>query len=461
MAKIIIRNVELVDGVNEFGGRFGNQYDVTVEEGIIKSVTPFDPANEAAREEESKGKGTKVIEASGLTLMPGLIDLHVHFRDPGFTHKENLKSGSKAAAAGGFTTVVCMPNTDPAIDTKKTLLDIDARGREIGLVNLLTAAAMTKGQNGKKLTPLKPLAAAKTRCMELTGRGIAAVSEDGHSLMDEALMREVAESAAALGIPVFDHAEDAPLTAGGVMNEGAVSRRLGVRGLPARAEENIIERDIELAKQTGAKFLIQHVSTDRGVTLLSRAKKALGSDAIYGETCPHYFILTEEAVADKGTLAKMNPPLRTEGDRRAVLSAILKKHGALDVISTDHAPHTAKEKAQSLAEAPFGIVGLETSFPLSFTWLHIYCGMSRADLAWRMSGMPAQILGLEDRGQIKEGFAADLVLVDTDSTFEIDRKTFCSKGKNTPFEGLQVRGRPMLTLLGGKVTFTAKEMRSR
>lgn len=457
--RTVFKDAALADGVGEFGGKYGNQYDVIVDDGVIESIIPFDPVPEISLEKRY-GKGAKVIDCNGLALMPGLIDLHVHFRDPGFTQKEDIRSGSRAAAAGGFTTVVCMPNTDPAIDSKKALLDVDRKGREAGYVNLLVAPAMSKGQKGKKLTDLQMLAEAKTRCSELTGRGIAAVSEDGRSLMDDALMRQVSESAASLGLPVFDHAEDASLS-GGVMNEGAVSRRLAVRGIPARAEENIIERDIKLARETGAKFLIQHVSTERGAALIAKAKRELGEDAFCGETCPHYFILTEEAVADKLSLAKMNPPLRTEGDRRAVLSAILKKQGGLDVVSTDHAPHTKKEKSKPLAEAPFGIVGLETSFPLSLTWLHIYCGMGLSALSWKMSGRPAQILGMKDRGRMKEGFVADLALFDLNTTFEIDSSTFFSKGKNTPFDGLQVKGKTVLTMLGGKATFKNKEYMGR
>jgi dihydroorotase len=265
-------------------------------------------------------------------------------------------------------------------------------------------------------------------------------------------MRQVAETAAELGLPIFDHAEDAAF-AGGVMNEGAVSRRLAVRGTPAKAEENIIERDIDLARDTGAKFLIQQVSTGRGAALIAKAKAQLGEDAICAETCPQYFILTEEAVADKGALAKMNPPLRTESDRRDVLSAILKKRGGLDVIASGHAPHTKKEKGGSLTDAPAGIAGLETCFPLSLTWLHIYCGMSLQDFSHKLSGRPAQLLGLSDRGYIKEGFVADLALFDLASTFEIDAGAFLSKGKSSPFDGLQVKGRAVLTMRGGEVTF--------
>jgi dihydroorotase len=393
-----------------------------------------------------------VVEAAGCIVVPGLIDLHVHFREPGACHKEDIDSGSRAAAAGGYTTVCCMPNTRPAIDGRETLTYVDEKGKLAGKVNLLAAGAMTAGQAGKTLADIAGMAAAETRCTELAGRGICGVSEDGRTLMDPILMRRVAETAKALGLPVLDHTENHGRT-GGAVNEGAVSERLGLPGIPAGAEADIVRRDIALAREAGCRMHLQHISAAESVEALREAKAA--GVRISAETAPHYLALTEEAVLTAGSDAKMNPPLRTEADRQAVIRALC--DGTIDVIATDHAPHAAEEKARPLRDAPFGVAGLETAFAVSYTVLVRGGHMRLPELIRRMSALPADLMDIS-RGGLAPGDVADVAVFDVETPHRVDRERFISKGKNTPFQGMQVYGETRCTILGGKITWNAPPM---
>jgi dihydroorotase len=442
---IIIEGIKIAD--REGGGLF----TVVVDRGVIRSISAASRGAHPA----SGDPAARVIDGGGRYLAPGFVDLHVHFRDPGFTDKEDIASGSRAAARGGYTTVCCMPNTSPAIDGPDVVAYINARARDAGLVNVFAVGALTKGQRGEELSDMKGMDRAPTLCRELTGHGIAGVSEDGKSLMDEGLMREALLRAKGLGLPVMDHAEDEGLKGvGGCINEGAVSARLGVAGLPARAETKIVERDIRLAAATGARVHIQHVSAAESVERI-RAAKTEGVP-VTAETAPHYFALTEDVLLnlppETRASAKMNPPLRTEGDRLAVTRGL--EDGVIDAIATDHAPHEADAKARPLGDAPFGVVGLETAFAVSYTTLVRGGPLTLPQLIDKMSATPARLIGL-DRGVMREGAAADLVILDLDRSYTIDSPAFASKGKSTPFDGREVHGRILMTIRNGAVTYDA------
>jgi dihydroorotase len=410
MKDLIIKNVTVVDG------RGGEPFvaDIHIARGIIDEIA-------GARGDVRGENFTRIIDGAGLIAAPGFVDIHVHFRDPGFTEKEDIVSGGEAAAAGGFTTVCCMPNTSPAIHEPDVLLDIDRRARAAGKVNLLAVSALTRGQAGTELVDFAAMDAAATRCRELTGHGVAGVSEDGKTLDDEGLMRKVLSEAGRLGLPVMDHAEP---------------------------EVEITKRNIRFARETAAHIHIQHISTKAAVDALRDAKKELPN--ITCETAPHYFTLTSEALSRLGPNAKMNPPLKGERDREAVLEGIA--DGTIDCIATDHAPHTAAEKARPVNEAPFGIIGLETCFPLAYTRLVKTGILTLPQLIDKMSAAPARLIGLS-RGRLSVGKAADIVLIDPSCEGRIDSAGFRSKARNTPFDGMPVSGRITHTLLNGKITY--------
>ncbi len=395
-----------------------------------------------AKELSEEYEAVKMIDATGLTVTPGLVDLHVHFRDPGLTYKEDIESGSKAAAKGGFTTVVAMPNTKPVVDNVDTFKYVCDKANEAGLVNVIQVGSVTKGMEGKELSDIDGMSL----------NGLITISEDGKSVMDSGLYRKAMKKASDLDITVLAHCEDINLVEKGVMNMGAKSEELGLNGISNAVENIITARDIMLAEETGCKLHLCHCSTKESVDMI-RDGKAKGIK-LSGEACPHHFILTEDDIPGNDSMYKMNPPLRGKEDRDALLSGL--NEGIIEVISTDHAPHSAEEKLKPMEEAPFGIVGLETSLPLSYTYLVDKGVISLSELVEKMSLNPARILGI-DKGDIDVGNVADITIFDTEAAYDIDPETFVSKGKNTPFAGMTVKGEVKYTIKAGDVVYASEE----
>ena len=379
----------------------------------------------------------QVISASGLVVAPGLVDMHVHLREPGFEEKETVATGCAAAARGGVTTLVAMPNTRPATDCPEIVRLVREKAAHTG-VHVLPAGAVTQGQKGDALTDFAALRAA----------GSPALTDDGVPIQNLALLRRAMQEAAKLGIPLLDHCEDRDMVRNYAVNEGAVSRQLGLPGRPAIAEELQVMRDAMLAEETGAHVHICHISTGKAVDIVRRAK-ARGV-SITCETCPQYFTLTEEEVLKQGTMARVNPPLRTVQDRQAILDGLA--DGTIDAIVTDHAPHCQWEKDKPLPEAPSGMVGLETSLALALTQLYHTGLLSLPRVIALMSASPATVLGL-DKGRIAVGGTADLVPFDPDEIWTIDRNQFASKGRNTRFHGMSVRAKVKYTISEGTIIY--------
>ncbi|MBE5910307.1 dihydroorotase [Pseudobutyrivibrio sp.] len=380
-----------------------------------------------------------VIDAKGCFVMPGLIDMHVHFRDPGQTAKEDIETGSKAAARGGVTTVLAMPNTKPVVDNPELVNYVHEKGNSVGLCRVLQVGSVTKGMAGKELSDLQGMIDA----------GIPAISEDGKSVMDSGLYRQAMKIVANQGVPVLAHCEDINLVEGGVMNMGTRSKDLGEKGI-SNAVENIIEaRDIMLAEETGATLHLCHCSTKESYDILKEAK-ARGIK-VSGEVCPHHFTLTEDDIVPGDGNYKMNPPVRTKEDRDALRKGLAE--GVFEVISTDHAPHTAEEKAKGFA-SPFGIVGLETSASLTYTELVLSGLISPLTMAAYMSSNPARILGRDDLGNIAIGKAADITIFNPSIEYEIHAADFVGKSKNMPYEGRKVQGKVVKTIYDGKVVYS-------
>jgi dihydroorotase len=383
-------------------------------------------------------EGARVVDCAGLVVTPGLIDLHVHLREPGGEHKETIRSGARAAAAGGFTAVCAMPNTSPPIDDPAAVGFVVAEGRRAGAARVYPTGCISVGQKGERLAEIGDMVAA----------GAVAVTDDGHPVMDSGLMRLALEYAEGFGIPVADHPEDLGLSRGGAMNEGLISARLGLKGKPNASEDIHIIRDILLAELTGGRIHLQHVSTAFGVEMIRRAK-ARGV-RVTAEATPHHLLLTDEAVGGYRTEAKMNPPLRAEADRAAVLAGFL--DGTLDVLATDHAPHHYDEKEQAFDDAPNGIVGLETSLGLMHTHMVLAGKMDLPTLIERMSVAPARAFRLPG-GTLAKGSPADVTVFDPAAKWSIDAKRFLSKSRNTPFGGWELTGRPVLTVVEGNVVW--------
>lgn len=383
--------------------------------------------------------GAQVIDAKGCIVAPGFIDMHVHLREPGFEYKEDIESGTRAAAAGGFTTVCCMPNTNPVNDCAAVTGFILERARAAGCTNVVPIGAISRGLTGETMADIGDMAAA----------GVAAITDDGKPVTDAGLMRRAMEYAKGFDLPVVSHCEVASLAVG-VINEGAVSAETGMAGTPAEAEEIMVSRDIMLAGLTGARLHIAHVSTAGSVRLIREAK-ARGIK-VTAEATPHHMSLTEEAVLDFDPNTKMNPPLRTEGDRNALIKAL--SDGTIDCIATDHAPHAITDKEVGFEDASCGIVGLETMLPLMLGHVHEkHLTLKRLIEALTMA--PARILKLAGKGTIKAGSPADVVVFDPEESYTIQAARFASKGRNTPFDGLRVRGRVRCTICGGEVVFKA------
>lgn len=380
----------------------------------------------------------KVIDAKGKTVLAGIIDIHVHLREPGFEGKEDIESGSKAAVAGGVTQVCCMPNTDPVCDNAVVVKYILSRAAEVNLCKVKPIGAITKGEKGEALAEIGKMAQA----------GAVAVSDDGRSVMNSLIMRLGMEYASGFNLKCLCHCEDINLVDGGVVNEGKNSTLTGLKSSPRAAEDIMIARDISLAESLGVPVHICHVSTYSGVDIIRSAKKR--GVKVTAETCPHYFILTDDIITDFDTFTKVNPPVREEKDRLAIIEGL--KDGTLDCIVTDHAPHAKKDKEVEYNLAAFGMSGIETSFALSYTYLVKSGIMSLSELSRLMSANPAKTLGLEG-GEIAEGAVADLAIVDLKAKYTIDGNKFISKGKNTPFNGYEVYGKVCCTLVDGEVKY--------
>lgn len=401
--------------------------DFTVKDGKICALGQ--PIDEAACE--------RVIDAEGLVIAPGFVDVHVHFRDPGLTYKEDVETGARAAARGGFTTVVCMANTKPVVDNPETLAYVLEKGKGTG-IHVETCACVTKGMQGRELTDMSAL----------RSLGAAGFTDDGIPILDRELLKRAFEEARELDVPISLHEEDPALIANNGINRGSVSEKLGIGGSPAEAEISMVETDCALALETGAKVNIQHISTAGAVEAVRRAKAA-GAN-VYAEAAPHHFTLTEEAVLQHGTLAKMNPPLRTEADRLAVIEGL--KDGTIDLIATDHAPHSQEEKAKALTEAPSGIIGLETSLSLGIMNLVEPGHLTLLQLMEKMSRNPAKLYGFPYPG-IVEGAPADLVIFDEKEVWRAER--FASKSSNSPFQNQELRGSVRYTFCGGRPVYEA------
>ena len=408
--------------------RTGERITLAVEDGIVVPVPRTIPEH------------ARVVEGHGAVIAPGLVDLHVHLREPGQSAKETIESGTRAAAAGGFTAIACMPNTDPVVDTAAWVEWVRRRAEAAGHCTVLPIAAVTVGQKGEQLAPLDALARA----------GAVAFSDDGHPIASAAVMRRALEYARATGLPIIGHEEDPTLKGDGVMNEGFTATRLGLRGLPGAAESVMCRRDADLAELTDGRVHLAHLSVVQSFDALRDAKRR--GLRVTGETCPHYWVLTDEAVGDYDTNAKMNPPLRSEADRAACIEAIV--DGTIDCFATDHAPHTADEKAKPFTDAPFGIVGLETALALTITYLvepgHL--SLARAIELW--TDAPRRIFRLPDV-TLEPGSQADLVLFDPEATWTVDPERFHTQGRNTPFAGWTLKGRVLATMLEGRFTHVA------
>ena len=379
----------------------------------------------------------QILNAGGLTAAPGLVDIHVHLREPGFEAKETVSTGCAAAARGGVTTLVAMPNTRPAADCPEVVQLVRDKAAPTR-INVLPAGAVTLGQKGEQLTDFAALKAA----------GVPALTDDGVPIQNLALLRRALLEAKRLSLPLLDHCEDRDMVQNYAVNEGAVSRRLGLPGRPAVAEELQIMRDVMLAEDTGAHVHICHISTAKGVDIVRQAK-ARGVH-VTCETCPQYFTLTEDEILRQGTMARVNPPLRTQADVDGIRAGLA--GGTIDAIVTDHAPHTAGEKSKPLPDAPSGMVGLETSLALALTGLYHTGLLPLAQVLDLMSAAPAALLGL-DKGTLAAGRDADLILFDPDQEWIIDKTKFASKGRNTPFHGRTVRGRVKYTISRGTIIY--------
>lgn len=382
--------------------------------------------------------GLTVIDATGKYVMPGFLDLHVHLREPGFEYKETIRTGTQAMAKGGFTAVCPMPNTKPATDSPEMIRRILKIAKKDSPIHVYPVGAVTKGQQGEEMTDIAGMVRA----------GAKAISEDGKSVMNAKLYREAMKEAAKAGIPVMAHCEDKNMVGKGAMNAGVRAEELGIQGITNAVEDVIVARDILLAKETGAKLHLCHCSTEDSVKML-RAAKQDGLN-VSGEVCPHHFALTEEDIPADDANYKMNPPLRASTDVEELRRGL--SEGVMEAISTDHAPHGEEEKKQSIADAPFGIVGSETAYALAVTYLVKKGYLTPMQLVERMSMNPCQILGVPG-GNLEVGMPADITIADMDSEYSIDKETFLSKGKNTPFHGIVVNGRVYYTIVGGEIVY--------
>ncbi len=422
---VLIRNAVVVNAA----GEAASPVDILIEEGKISAMGPALP------------QAAVVVDARGKKVLPGFIDLHVHLREPGREDKETIATGSRAAAKGGFTTIFCMPNTMPAIDTAQTVQYILDQAKKVGLVNVSPVGAITKGRDGKEITEM----------MDLRRAGCLGISDDGRGLMNAGLMRRALEYAKMAGLLVMQHCEDDTLSARGVMNESAVSTLLGLKGDPIIAETVMIARDIEIARYLGTRIHFMHISAARAVDLIRRAK-AEGVE-VTCEATPHHFVLTEDAVKSFDTSTKVNPPLRAAADVAAIRQGL--RDGTIDCIATDHAPHTHEDKEVEYDAAPPGLIGLETAFALGMVELVNNGVLTLPQLVGKMSAGPARVMGLKSKGEIAVGMDADITIVDVDKEWTVSREDTVSQSKNSPFLGWKMKGRVFATICGGKVVYQA------
>lgn len=428
---ILIRGGRLVDAATNTD----MTSDIYLDNGIIQQI---------GKELEVKEKSDRVIDADGCLVMPGIIDLHVHLRDPGQTEKEDIETGAKAAARGGVTTVVAMPNTSPVIDNADRVNYVHNKAAQVAGIHVLQAGAITKGQKGTELSDIRGMVQA----------GIPALSEDGKSVMNSKIYKDAMELASEYKLPVFAHCEDIDLRGKGCMNEDENAKRLNLPGICNATEDVIAARDILLAIDTGARLHLCHCSTKGVAMMMKHIKEAGLEQQITAEVCPHHFILTSDDIQRDDPNYKMNPPLRAREDVDALIEGL--KEGYIKVISTDHAPHTVRDKTGSMKNTAFGIVGLETSLPLTYTELVEKGILSPVQMVEKMCWNPAQILGLEC-GTLQEGHPADIIVVDTEQEYVIDKNKFASKGKNTPFHGKKVKGKVLYTICDSKIVYECEE----
>ena len=405
------------------------QKDILVENGKITAIANNIPAD-----------GSVEIDASGKHIFPGLIDMHVHLREPGFERKEDIESGAKAAVKGGFTQVCCMPNTNPVTDNKVVVTYIKAREKEVNLCKIHPIGAITKGLQGEEMAAIAGMKKA----------GAVALSDDGVAVKNARLMRLAMEYAKGFDLKCLCHCEDKALVDGGVVNEGLSATIAGLKGIPRAAEDTIIARDISLAESLDTAVHICHVSTYSGVRMIRDAKRA--GIKVTAETCPHYYTFTDEIIRTYDTNTKVNPPIREAIDRQAILEGL--KDGTLDCIVTDHAPHHADDKNVEYDQAAFGVSGIETSFGFAIKQLYKTGILSLNEIADKMSYNPAKILGL-DGGEIKEGGVADLMIADLDEEWTVEPEQFVSKGKNNPFKGYTLQGVVKYTIVDGEIKYQA------
>ena len=418
--RLVIKSGYVIDPSQSLDGIF----DVLVENGVIKAVDINIDVEEA-----------EVIHAQGKIVTPGLIDVHVHLREPGFEYKETIHTGVKAAVAGGFTAVCCMANTNPVNDNQEVTRYILKKATECGLARVYPIGAVSKQLKGEELACIG----------ELKEAGVVALSDDGNPIVNSGFLRRALEYAKYFNLPIISHAEDRSLAPAGVMNEGKISTLLGLPGIPAISEEIMVFRDIKLAELTKWHIHIAHVSTAGSIELIKKAKEK--KIKVTAETCPHYFTLTEEAVKEFNPNTKVSPPLRTTADLEAIKQAL--KEGIIDIIATDHAPHQALEKEVPFEQAPSGIIGLESALPISLKLVEEGV-LTWSQLVTKMSYAPAKVFNLPG-GSLKPGNLADITIIDPNLSYKIDVTQFYSKGRNCPFNGWEVKGKAIITIIGGNI----------
>ncbi|MCI9355694.1 MAG: dihydroorotase [Firmicutes bacterium] len=426
--RLLIQNGQVIDPASQTN----EVMDILIEDGIISKI-----------EKNIIGKADKIINAEGNWVTPGFIDVHVHLREPGYEYKETIATGTRSAAKGGYTTICPMPNTNPVCDSDIMIEYIKLKAEREGVIHVLPIGAITKGQKGEELSNIGKMAKA----------GACAISEDGKSVLSSGLLKTAMKYAKMFDIPVLSHCEDISLVAGGSMNAGASAQLLGLKGISNDSEEVIVARDIILAKSTNSKLHICHMSTKGSIDLLRQAKSS--GQIVTAEATPHHFTLSDDFITDYDGNTKMNPPLRSKEDVLAIRQAL--KDNVIEIIATDHAPHSVDEKNCEYEKVAFGIVGLETALPLGITVLVEEGWLTPMELITKMTYNPAKMLNI-DKGTLTIGKAADIAIIDPNRTYKIDPSTFASKSKNTPFGGFQVKGKVIYTIVDGNIVVENGEL---